>query len=746
MSEIPQTSEQMQDLTTSQDGTNVVAKLNPESYFFVHGSNYSQSASQAFGVVDDTKFRTTALVTLSPNTNIYTLCMGLVCLLPQEGDANKVNLILRPYRQPIKGLSVKYIIYRGLEKVQFFTQNNNNDDIIAGTEDTGSGFVQEIWKQFNRFYGDEDPEDRPEFMAKLIGYPTGTIDNNKLIDEYFYKVASFLDEEAQEEDPNNYELPMIPRGTQLGAFSGEIGIDIVLNDGDYIIEGDTNPFKLDLVYARSAAYELDASGIDGSTDSGAYEIKCLKENATKFIDIAAFYGLHANGVGKLHVDDGATILSTKTDIASRLVNFATKNNFYLYIQSNRQRSYNFYDNYLHPDTNNNFQLGASADNLTETTFGTNGWPVHIASDVQDPSNESNSFAFQLITDNHEDTALFVQLGELDSPHEENFVRNSNLLQQPSEDENITIDLNYTQSVILTSPAIDGNTIVSFTQLVYEGKQLLTAEAINPDQHYVLKDIDDVFGLIDSKSVFEFNEEQLPTIVNETLQIINFSNALGGKDIGVIKYQKIEDKIQITEDSNLQRITYETLMNNIASRAPMFQEKAIKNIDNTKSGFYNYGIEQEAFYLPKEPHYLKKRFLTINNEIITGLELEIQDSLLPNKKILGITAEEFTQLKVLISQNNLVNAKLFFKDNNHTTEEYFIAPEGYEYKLYNLFIVAEESTGLLKVYKPQEEVKVYHIKGLVYASKNYASAVPDRFSTYEDDYLLPLIDTDLTQNL
>ncbi|NQX86326.1 MAG: hypothetical protein HRT67_10560 [Flavobacteriaceae bacterium] len=238
--------------------------------------------------------------------------------------------------------------------------------------------------------------------------------------------------------------------------------------------------------------------------------------------------------------------------------------------------------------------------------------------------------------------------------------------------------------------------------------------------------------------------QLPTTVNEQLQIINLPNASAGNDIAAIKYQKVDDKIQTGEDTLLQRVTYETLLHSIKRDVSRYLKNSLVKLDNSTSGFYNYGAQQNAFYKPKAPYYLSKRFITIDNQVITGLQIESDNEDTPNKRMLGITNEENSLLKNLISQNSLVNAKVYFNDNSYNNEEYYTSPEGIEYKQYNLFIVAEDIEGTLKLFKPENPFKVFHIKGLVYASNDYAKATPERFnSSIGNDYILPLTETDLT---
>ncbi|WP_299767413.1 hypothetical protein [uncultured Dokdonia sp.] len=728
MEEMPETSAQMQGLTTSQDGVGRVAKLQPVSHFYIHGGNqvgdFTQVANQSFGPVDENQFRTTATVSFSGSKDIYALCMGTVFLQPQTGDTSKINLVLKPFKQPVNGLNIKYIVYRGLEKSDFIT----TDGKVAGSETSGSGFVKYIWAQYNKFYNVGNGETAPEFKASFLGYPhtpeeLQLQETTHLMDQYFFKIAS-IDETTSEEDPmTSYDLPIIPRGVHLGKATGSIGIDIVLNDGDYIIENDTLPFQLNLEYARDSFYVIDTA-----TETDAFVKKRLKEVATKFIDVAAFYGLHANGAGKLYVDAVDAPLTTKEEIASRLQNYHTKNNFYLYIQANRQRSYNFYGNYTHSEGNDNtIKIGATEDNLSETTFGTNGWPIHIFNQGQDPATENNTVTFQLTTDTYDGAALFVQIGELASPHEENFVRGINLLQELSNAAAAEIDIRYTKTLQLTIPSIGADAITSFSHCIYEGKILEIKDDIYPDQVFYLKDIDDVFGLINAQSVFSLEGGNLPTVVNEQLQIIDFPNSSSNKDIGAIRSQKVEDKIQTGENMFQGRVTYETLMNTTKRDASPYLKKSTPTSDRAKSGFDSFGVEQRAFYAPKPPYSLRTSLFTDNvSNKITSVVLEVEYAHLITKKILGLTSDENGLLKDIAQ--NVINPKVYFQNTLYNDDDVYLSIENIRYSIYNLSVVGENIFGELTLFQMPNPIRVYSVDGFVFFTDEYAKSIPQRLES------------------
>lgn len=100
-----------------------------QSHFFIESAGFPvQTEVQSFGSKTPTAFRLTSGFILPENTTkkAFAICKGVVLLQPQAGagNENKVNLILRPYNQPFPGLNVKYFIYRGLQKSDFFTSDS----------------------------------------------------------------------------------------------------------------------------------------------------------------------------------------------------------------------------------------------------------------------------------------------------------------------------------------------------------------------------------------------------------------------------------------------------------------------------------------------------------------------------------------------------------------------------------------------------------------------------------------------
>lgn len=694
------------------DGLNVRPDLLPESYLFIEKKAFTQAQTDKFGMTGDTTFRTTSRIIYTGK--IFTICQGQVLIQPNSDDPTKVNLILKPFTQPIKGLAIKYFIYRGLKASDFFGSNQTINPISNAT-----GFVKHIRDDFQKLYNMLNLTE-PTLTAQYIGYPgTGSYaqTTDLLIDDFFFKISQ-EDAGSAPADQKAFELPMIPRGTHLGTIdSGQsIGIDIVLNEGDYTIENDPNPFKLDLNFAR-----LNNHILNSTSGANAFENKLIRESATQFIDIAAFYGLHTHGKGKLHASNNGqnTVLQTNDEIYGAIENFATARTTYLYIQGSRQRSYNFYNNHPIGATPNDYKKGTTAANLVAGKFS-EYWPLQELADTP-------SLAIQLTTDNNDAAALYVKQGILnvDTANEDYFIRGENLLQQA--DANNTVDTELTKPIIFeVKKTSTGINIGSFVQLIYEGKALEITNIVPPlnaGESLFLKDIDDVFGLINvTPHIQPKSTNELRYVIDQNLLLIDFENKTGGKDIATVTTKRVEDQIMKNDTESLERVTYETLLHNIRQSTGSFFESRSAYLDNSNGGTIAYSDKRNNFYQPESPYFLKTDVFTSTDVItITGLSLHVLDGSLPSKKILGITKEENDVFVSLIG-STLNNPKFFFK-NELNNDDYFISSERIKYRRYSLGIIGENHIGDVIIIFPTTKIYVSTIDNMAYSSTEYSKWLP-----------------------
>jgi hypothetical protein len=367
-----------------------VKEFMPSSYFFTEGGLTAQTASSdAYGPIDSSSFRITTRFGLT-NKKAFAVTSGQVLVLPQTGSQNaaKVNVIIKPLKNIDVGIPIKYFIYRGLKKNMFV----NGLDILESNDSTNTPFMKKVWADLKTFNNLVDP--LPNVPAALFGYNETEADTIT-IDQKFFN----LHDETTANVNKNYSLAIIEAGQYFGDFFDNGGFEIVLDDGAYYQENPDTGFVLDLSYGRSDDVLLDVAHIIGSPNVSE---KIYRENVQKFLDPAAFYGAHINekenGEIKVINTPDTNKYSTRSDIYEYIVSkFYNKNKFYLYIQAERGRSYNF-DDVL---GTNPIKIGV-AESVAPSSYLTNNWPIIIreveqthTAEESDAKKMMNNVSFQL---------------------------------------------------------------------------------------------------------------------------------------------------------------------------------------------------------------------------------------------------------------------------------------------------------------------------------------------------------------
>jgi hypothetical protein len=687
-------------------------------HFFLGSPIFTQSpTTQAFGPVNSNEFRLTNLFSLSSETMAYSICKGIILIQPQTGSTDKVNLILRPYKQPIPGLNIKYFVYRGLKKSDFFNGSN-----ILQQDSTTSDFINKINTDFDAFYN-EGPKDengniipKPNFSSAFIGYNENTseVPLNTLISDFFFKQS--------DNETFAFELPLINEGKSLGKFvSGECGIDVVLHYGDYKNEFHNGEFVFDLNYARAASAKITLQGT-------AYEKALQKEQTSQFIDIAAFYGTYtSNGKVDAHTSSDTIVSKTGLEIyTSLLPSFATKNNWYIYIQSDRNRSYDFYGNYQLSDevsNANNIKIG-STSTVSESIYGTNGWPLLILSQQQTITDDSFKCYLQLVTDNNVNTVLYGQIGTIKNSQNNNFCNAENLLLPPDTEGNF---INLTRILELqTKPesTSNGKAIANLSILLYHGVSYKFEIGTIEDENNEIVPVyaqtnffDDIFSLIAVEPLLKSNENSsFSKITSEKLQLINHYFNKQQQGISALQtltvYDSIETGIEVTP--SLERVIYITetvdISNNVLSVTS-------SNTSDSKTSVAGTTVSNNKTYNLPEPYYYEVKLFTEGTQTIIGLDLKTFDNSTPSKIILGLTKTENNNLKTLIN-NSTKNPRLFlidlFDDNN-----ILLSTENIEYQKFKIGIIYENLNGSTKLQLPENDIFIYSIDKKYHFSKNYS---------------------------
>lgn len=322
----------------------------PESYFFTEYSKLSDIAAEnsgtdAFGPVvgsETTKYRVTSFVNSSDKkalVKLFAICEGSL-LIQSSQDPEKINIILKPARS-YSPLKIKYFIYRGVNKADYFTDDalNKPDPDNADQPET----LRKMWEAFIAFNG----------LSNITGvfFPL----------DYIYQLDAPVDRHIDEAFQSS--LINCKAGEHIGNFKGKVGLDIVLDYGDYELENQEDDlFRLNLKFAQAKDFIFDTSSATNPVKQKRY-----KEHIHQFLDAAAFWGSHID-CGTIILNDGSKYKNT-SDISKLLGKYQTANKIYIYIQGENNRSFNYYD------TNRKIELLSG----TSETCETSSWPILIKS-------------------------------------------------------------------------------------------------------------------------------------------------------------------------------------------------------------------------------------------------------------------------------------------------------------------------------------------------------------------------------
>ncbi|MCJ0743112.1 hypothetical protein [Pedobacter montanisoli] len=707
-------------------------KSAPISYFFADPMTFSQEEWQAFGprgsnaLEKANQFSLTAVFRTWENyvTNAYAICRGVVLVQPQTDNADLVNLILRPFDQPFPGIKVKYFVYRGLRKGDFF---DNNNKVLTSSENT-SDFIHKINTSFASFYTSRG-QAVPDFLAKYIGYDPVNQPGTMLLDDLFFKQATYTN---NTEDPDMaFELPLIQGGASLGRFvdNNVFGVDVVLDYGDFREPSDDARFVFNLEYARLWRAELN---IWDTIGTGALRLRRM-EQVLQFIDVVAFYGAHAaGGIVKARIS-GQWHNKTANDIYTDLLSILyTKHRWYIYIQGDRTRSYNFYGNYVVSDTNSNdLKKGYTENAISETIYRTNEWPVLIDEDARLHSENINRLYLQFTkTPNNQNAMFYAQLGNVVNAQHNNFCDAINL-SLPDDVDGTPAE--WTRPLQLTVPAIEdsGNkyNIASFAILFYQGKDydLFFGDS---DITFFPSYIDDVFEGVDASPLYKTDKVLLSKSVSiNKIRLINIRQENTPNLIVAVGIIILQDIISsLTEQ--MSRVSY------LSETIDILNDQ----IDPINMGVMSNGTSSSI--ISKEGEYSISELLPIfetidftDNDIqVNGLILSRNNQIKTNF-VLGISKQENEILLSAIENTNVNNVKIILLP--YYKEEDIISDSDI-YKKYTLSLSVETFLGRLSILSLSEEIIVYSLDEHVYFSKDYSKYVEQVSSikgniNYEEDY-------------
>uniref|UniRef100_UPI000567CC8D hypothetical protein n=1 Tax=Pedobacter glucosidilyticus TaxID=1122941 RepID=UPI000567CC8D len=439
----------------------------------------------------------------------------------------------------------------------------------------------------------------------------------------------------------------------------------------------------------------------------------------QFLDAAAYFGFHAStDKGQVKLKHTGTVQIKKgeqiyTDV---IQNFYTKNNLYLYIQGDRTRSYNFYDNYLIDDVSaNSLKIGDTESTLAEGAYQTDGWPLLILSDSQNHSETSNKLYLQLVTDNNQNAMLYGQVAQIDNAQANNFIDADNLKQPVDTEGNESI---FTKTIALSNPASGAAgtkyTIATFNILLYQGKtysylagQIINEDNVEEDVYASPNFFDDVFGELQATPLLQATiDNSYSSITFQRLKLINHYYDQKQQGITAVQTTLVNDEIAtIANEPNLERVTYITEAIDILTNVTSVSGSLTARTNSSPS--VGGAIDGNNTYKLPEPFYYSLQHFTDDTSLINGILLKTTDESMPSKIILGLSKAENDELMNLIEDGSFSNASVFMMDM-FEDDNLFISPEDINYQKYRVGIVGEKSDGKLMLQLPETDIVIYSL--------------------------------------
>ena len=343
------------------------------SYFFTNTNDLSSNNNQGFGPIDENSFRVTSAFINTGACKAYAVTDGHLFIVPNASDTSKVNVALKPLNPLFMGVKIKYLIYRGIKKSNFYKTVNNNNTVTGSNDPDATPLITQLWDDFNEFNANNPDED---FKVTYLGVDPGITTNEKIIKKFFNK--------------NTYNLPKVKAGQHIGWFNNSLGFEVVVDFGDYVQDTEESGFKLDIDYLKAVECILNLNGSNPENVCGnkptTVSNKIFRENVFMFLDPAAFYGAHISLASlQSNARRNRNIINTikyyenpddgndhEAFLSSQVYNniidrFVTKNALYLYVLGKRGRSVDYYN----PPGSTNMHSGVP------NFLKTNEWPIKV---------------------------------------------------------------------------------------------------------------------------------------------------------------------------------------------------------------------------------------------------------------------------------------------------------------------------------------------------------------------------------
>jgi len=707
--------------------TNRVPKLEPLSHFFVElpndpaNNNWvpTQNANQAYGPFDVNgnvadKYRVTAQFTAGSDLKARAMCKGTVLVVEQNGNNDKVNLILKPFTQPINGLAIKFFVYRGLNKSDFIDgtiTGGTEAKLVAHNAADKTDLITKVWQDYIDF-NQLTSGNEGEFNAKWMGFDP-TVADTELIDRRFYNINT-----AAEGDPENkeYELPIVEMGDYIGNFNGEFGLDVVLSDGDVIYEVSDTGFYFNMEYARAQKWEFSALAAD--IPSG-YAEKQWKEAILQFMDPAAYFGLHVGELGKLKykTPDTPDGEFTGLDIYNNVMDpFLTKNKVYIQIMAENGRSYDFYGNYSSILPNNmdgiNMRFGTEAGNLTDAKYGTLGWPIFAEDELFFDSGDSLSKVLLSLTNQVTNPVLHMRVGAMKDGEKNNFMNEDKLFSGSLFSNEVELHFSSNDSDI-------GISVLCIMQYYGAKFQIENTGLEEFDSAYTL------FGLKQMSSVSTKLDSAIQVLkLNKDVLVPSLEQARNSANASLQSSRLIFDFIRIMKDHDavpMERVLFESRMSTIGYKNSVLTSgRKNMEVSSHNTEVESFDISINSYYEPKPPNKFSPFLFIDRNEMVSGIRLtglsDVDDTI-----YLGMSIEQYNELQDI---NSLQNSFVCLTSPDESSDT---ALNGIQ--KYFLGVAGENDQGELELKQLEEELIVYTEDDRLFYTKEYAQEKLEDYAEY-----------------
>ncbi len=341
---------------------------------------------EAFGPVldsEDTQFRVTSLHKGKNGSNpaAYAVCKGRV-RLQADGTGSTFTLVLAPDVEILRGLPLRFFIYRGIRRDSLFDDNTGKlvrNDLTKRLLDDDDPDNDNLDALGLAFRPEDDSPSEPEFARE----------DTDPIDTLFFE---------------NTELKPIPvaAGDELGTFDGTaFGFEIMLGT-----VWDPPALKQLRRVPTSEGNIIKVS--TGNSQNLVVRQRAARERVYSYLDPCAFYGICSEKEGGTRIhhkvsDPLQTIELEKPqdtyDVL--LIYFHNKNRIYIDLRNDNGLSYDYYDTYrdssilLELDSgllNNRKKRNDDIEEASAESYLTHKWPLKIipASKFDVPPNESKA--------------------------------------------------------------------------------------------------------------------------------------------------------------------------------------------------------------------------------------------------------------------------------------------------------------------------------------------------------------------